>query len=159
MGSEKSPGFMRTTRSANNVGNCAPLRQPKLPPSSAVCACDVRDREASEVLTGLEPVVDLVDPCTRRVDVMLRRVGRYADQDVRDVVVERVGRSRIGVDEAQVELPRRNGDSIDDVALLELLDEQIAAAIVAIGRIVDVLRGEHRRQLLERVAEILRHAR
>ncbi len=156
---ENSPGFMRTTRSANSVGSCAPLRQPKLPPSSAVCACDVATaRRAKSSPASSRSWISSIR-CTRRFDVTLRRVGRHADQDVRDVVVERVGRVRIGVDEAQLELARRDGDASDDVALLELLDEQIAAAVVAIRRVVDVLRREHRRQLLERVAEVLRDAR
>ena len=116
--------------------------------------------EAREVFAGFEPAVDLVDPSTRRVDVLLRGIRWHADQDVRDVVVERDRtRWRVRVDEALLELARRDGDAGDDVALLELLDEQIAAAVVAIRRVVDALRCEHGRQLLERVAQILRDAR
>ena len=78
---------------------------------------------------------------------------------MRDVVVEPGGRILIDVGETLLELARRDGDAGDDVPLLELFDEQIAAAVVAIRRVVDALRREQRGQFFERVAEVLRYAR
>src|SRR5690606_9629321 len=79
--------------------------------------------------------------------------------DVRDVVVEVVGLRRLAAAEALLELARRNRDTADDVALLQLLEDQILAAVLAVQRIVEAFGRERCRQLLERKAEILRDLR
>ena len=73
--------------------------------------------------------------------------------------VEVNGSRSIAAHIAPMPIARGDVDVVDDVALLELLDHQVLAAVLAILRVVDVLARQHRGQLLERVAQILRDAR
>ena len=74
---------------------------------------------------------------------------------MRDVEVEAIGLIRFPCGEAKLELARADVDAVDHVALLELLDHQVLAAVLAVLRVAQVFRREHGRQLLERVAEVL----
>src|SRR5690606_32834416 len=117
----------------------------------------IRDRELREILAVLEPLVDLVDFRARGFEAA--RLVRDIDQDVRDVVVELVELRRPEPREALVDLSRRNRDPRDHVALLELIEDQVLAPILTVGRVVDAFRGERSRELLEREAEIGRDVR
>src|SRR5690606_14842742 len=117
----------------------------------------VRDRELREVFAVLEPLVDLLDLRARGFDAA--RVIRNIDQDVRDVVVELVELRRLETRDALIDLAGRDRDARDHVALLELVEDQVLAPVLAVGRVVHALGGERRRELLEREPEIGRDVR
>jgi hypothetical protein len=75
---------------------------------------------------------------------------------VGNVVVALVQLRRLGAAQTLVELARRDRDPAHDVALLQLIDDQLFAAVLAVQRIIDALGLESGRQLLERDAEIAR---
>src|SRR5690606_39141613 len=92
------------------------------------------NRELTEILAVLEPLVDLFDLGAGGIGALPSARGDV-DQDVRDVVIELVHLGRFEAHETLVELARRYPDLTQHVALLELIEDQVPASFLAVRRV------------------------
>ena len=120
-------------------------------PASRLRARSARSRYATarraEVFAAGGLLVDLVGLLLRFVELLGRRRLRHGDEDVRDVVLVRLGRHLLLPLEELVDLARAHVDARDDVALAQDLHREFLADAVAITGVVDALAGERIRQL------------
>ena len=81
---------------------------------------------------------------------MLRRgVLRHSDEDVREVVFIGFGGAVLVLGDELLDLPRGDIDALQYIALPEHLGGHLAAHALAVGVVVDALRGERLGQVCE----------
>ena len=132
-----------------NCGSWPRRRQPSLPRSSADCAFEYASASWPKSSPAAARPLDVL---CQRLDLghLLgrRRLGQR-EQDVGDVVLRvDAGLARVAL-ERLLELARRDVDAREHVALAQHRQHDLAAHLLAVGRVVDALLLQHARHLLE----------
>src|SRR6185437_4627927 len=106
-----------------------------------ILAVGICHRELAEILALAGAMVDVVGALLSLGDLLRRRVGRYRDQDVRDVVFL-VGGLLGLLREELIDFAGSDRDALQDIALAQQPEGELLAHLLAVARIIDSLLRE-----------------